>query len=114
MDWFNLKLTEIGVPANAITCVTDAFANCAVSTAANGITTILLSGLDCYHTGIGAGKNFSITFGCAHGDCDAWPGDLKFIAHANVPEPTTMALMLGGLAMVARKKLRRKNAAPVA
>src|SRR5882672_3837261 len=39
LDWFNLKLTEIGVPANAITCVTDAFANCAVSTAANGITT---------------------------------------------------------------------------
>ena len=45
LNWFSLKLTESGVDASAITCVTDVFANCSVSTV-NSLTTILLSGLN--------------------------------------------------------------------
>ena len=43
INWFSLKLTESGVAANAITCITTAFANCSVSTV-GGVTTILVSG----------------------------------------------------------------------
>ena len=106
LDWFSLKLTESGVDASAITCVTDVFANCSVSTV-NSLTTILLSGLNSDFTGIGAGQNFSIVFGCESGQCDPWPGDLDFTARANVPEPGTMALLFTGIgAIVARRKLR--------
>ena len=106
LDWFSLKLTESGVDANAITCVTDVFANCSVSTV-NSLTTILLSGLNSDFTGIGAGQNFSIVFGCESGECEPWPGDLDFTARANVPEPGTMALLFTGIgAIVARRKLR--------
>ena len=106
LDWFSLKLTESGVDASAITCVTDVFANCSVSTV-NSLTTILLSGLNSDFTGIGAGQNFSIVFGCESGECEPWPGDLDFTARANVPEPGTMALLFTGIgAIVARRKLR--------
>ncbi len=106
LDWFSLSLSESGVDASAITCLTDAFANCSVSTV-NGLTTILLSGLGPDFTGIPAGHNFSIVFGCESGDCEPWPGDLDFIAKANVPEPGTMALLFTGIgAIVARRRLR--------
>ena len=59
VDWFSLKLVEAGVPANAITCITDVFASC-TSTTVNGITTILLSGIGNGFTGLMAGQNFSI------------------------------------------------------
>ena len=108
LDWFSLKLTESGVDANAITCLSDVFANCSVSTA-NGLTTILLSGLSSDFPGIGAGQNFSIVFGCESGDCQPWPGDLDFTATANVPEPGTMALLFTGIgAIVARRRLRNQ------
>lgn len=109
VDWFNLKLVESGVPSNAITCVTDAFANCSLSTV-NGITTILLSGVNANFAGIPAGHNFSIVFGCTSGKCDPWPGDLDFTAQANVPEPASMALMLTGIgALVSRRKLWKRG-----
>ena len=108
LDWFSLKLTESGVDASAITCVTDVFANCSVSTV-NSLTTILLSGLNSDFTGIGAGQNFSIVFGCESGECEPWPGDLDFTARANVPEPGTMALLFTGIgAIVARRRLRNQ------
>ena len=107
-DWFNLKLVESGVPADAISCVTDVFSNCSVSTV-NGITTILLSGIGGDFSGIIAGQNFSIVFGCTSGTCDPWPGNLNFTAAANVPEPGTMALLLTGIgAIVSRRKLRNR------
>ena len=108
LDWFSLSLAESGVDAGAITCLTDAFANCSVSTV-NGLTTILLSGLGPDFAGIPAGHNFSIVFGCESGECDPWPGDLDFTARANVPEPGTMALLFTGIgAIVARRKLRNR------
>ena len=108
LDWFSLSLAESGVDASAITCLTDAFVNCSVSTV-NGLTTILLSGLAPDFAGIPAGHNFSIVFGCESGECEPWPGDLDFTARANVPEPGTMALLFTGIgAIVARRKLRNQ------
>ena len=104
VNWFNLTLVESGVPAAAISCITDVFASCTASTV-NGITTILLSGVGGSFTGLLAGQNFSIVFGCETGSCDPWPGGLDFTATANVPEPGTMALLATGIgAIVTRRK----------
>jgi hypothetical protein len=104
VDWFNLQLTESGVPASAITCMTTAFVNCTVATVA-GVTTIFVSGVNGAFGGIGAGENFSIVFTCDGNSC--WPGDLDFTAHANIPEPATLALTLTGIAGIISRKLRK-------
>jgi hypothetical protein len=105
INWFSLKLTESGVAANAITCITTAFANCSVSTI-NGVTTILVSGVNGGFTGIKNGENFSIVFQCNDGNC--WPGGLDFTATASTPEPGTMALLATGIgALWTRRKLRK-------
>jgi hypothetical protein len=109
-NWFNLKLTEVGVPANLITCITDVWAKCTVSTAANGVTTIFLSGLGPNFPGILAGQNFSIVFGCETGHCDPWPGNLQFTAVSNVPEPGTLALVLTGVGVIVRRRWRKAAA----
>jgi hypothetical protein len=118
VNWVNLQLTEIGVPAGLITCMAPGtFASCTVSTI-HGVTTIFLSGLkgddedDEGLRGIPAGSTFTITFGCGEGKgprCGPWPDDLDFTAKANVAEPATMALFLTGLAGIAtrRKWLKR-------
>lgn len=111
VNWFSLQLVEAGVPANAITCITDVFASCTSNTV-NGITTILLTGIGNGFTGLMAGQNFSIVFGCETGKCDPWPGDLDFTATANVPEPGTLALLGTGLVGIfARRKITKRNRA---
>ena len=105
VNWFNLQLTESGVPASAITCITTAFANCTVATVA-GVTTIFVSGVGGSFSGIGSGENFSIVFDCNGDSC--WPGDLEFTAHANIPEPATMALTFTGIAAIISRKLRKR------
>lgn len=108
-NWTNLKLTEVGVSANVITCTTEAFASCIVSTI-NGVTTIFLSGVNKNFLGIPAGQNFSIQFGCVGETC--WPGGLDFTATANVPEPATMALLLTGIGgIVTRRRWLKRPAA---
>ena len=109
VNFINLLLTESGVPANAITCLTSAFANCNVSTGASGITSLFLSGINPNFTGIPSGQNFSIVFQCNGNSC--WPGGLGFSAIANVPEPTTMALMATGIGALITRRKRWKHAA---
>jgi PEP-CTERM motif-containing protein len=106
VDWTSLRLVEFGVPAGAITCITDVFLSCVAKSGSNGSTIILLSGLGPGFGGITTGLNFSIQFECSTG---CWPGNLPFHAVANVPEPTSMALVLTGLAGIAtrRKWLQR-------
>lgn len=106
VNWFNLQLTESGVPASAVTCMTTAFANCTVATI-GGVTTIFLSGLGGSFTGIPAGSNFSIVFYCTDDNC--WPGGLDFTAHANIPEPATVALVFTGIAGILSRKLRKSR-----
>ena len=108
INWFSLKLTESGVAANAITCITTAFANCSVSTV-GGVTTILVSGVNGNFPGIANGENFSIVFQCNDGNC--WPGGLDFTAVANTPEPGTMALLATGVgALWTRRRKLKKGA----
>jgi hypothetical protein len=108
-NWTSLLLTESGVPANLITCLSPgAFASCTMHTL-NGVTTILLSGVGGNFFGIPAGHNFSITFGCGGAtgpNCGPWPADLDFTARANpVPEPATVVLMITGLGgIITRRK----------
>ena len=105
IDWTSLRLVEFGVPAGAITCITDVFLSCNATSGPNGSTIILLSGLGPGFGGITSGINFSIQFECSSG---CWPGNLPFRATANVPEPGTVALVLTGLAgIVTRRKWLR-------
>lgn len=100
VDWSKLQLVETGVAANAITCsAPHTFASCTVKTNAEGVTTILLSGVGEGFTGIAAGHSFEIVFG-------KWPvGGVDFTATANVPEPATLGLVLTGLgAIITRRK----------
>jgi hypothetical protein len=97
--WYNLQLVETGVPADLVSCITDAFVNCTVSTV-NGITTIFLAGIiDCF-TGIPDGANFEIIFGCTNGRCNPWPSGLAFSAAANVAEPSAIAMLLLSLGTI--------------
>jgi hypothetical protein len=109
-DWFSLRLIETGVAANLINCVQNVFVSCTTGTLKNGSTYIFLSGLANGIPGITNGELFSITLGCARGKCDPWPAGLDFgatanLASATVPEPTTMILMVTGLAgIITRRK----------
>ncbi len=106
IDWTSLKLVEFGVPAGAITCITDVFLGCTATGGPNGSTILLLSGLGPGFGGITNGINFSIQFACSTG---CWPGNLPFHAVANVPEPGTVALVLTGLGgIVTRRKWLRR------
>jgi len=113
VNWTSLSLTEAGVAANLITCITDVFASCQVTTSSNGITTILLSGVGGNFSGLLTGQNFQIIFGCKAetADCNPWPGNLQFTGVANVPEPGTMALVATGLGMIVRRRWRKAPAA---
>ena len=110
VGWSTLRLLQTGIPASAITCVTNAFLSCALGTLSNGKTFIFLSGLDATHTGVPNGHAFVITFACLQG---CWPGNLAIsgaanLASATVPEPASVGLVLLGLAGIARRKWRQR------
>lgn len=107
-DWTTLRLIESGIPASAVSCQTNAFANCTLGTLSNGKTFVFLSGVGGSFKGLQNGAAFSISFACVNSNC--WPGGLDFRGTANLPsatapEPTTVALLLTGLGgIVTRRK----------
>jgi hypothetical protein len=105
--WKYLSLTgpALAHVAGPISCSSNLFANCSVSTFNGGGVRILFSGLGSGFTGILPGENFSFTFSCSAGPC-TWKGNQPiygFMASTTAtPEPGTMALMLTGIAAIAK------------
>lgn len=110
-NWFNLKLTEKGVPASAIRCHTNLFATCTVTTK-NGITAIMISGTSQRLPGIRNLGYFQIDLNCPPGfnPCKPWPTGVHFQGVANVPEPGTLAMVGTGLGILFNR--RRKLFTP--
>jgi hypothetical protein len=106
-NWTSLTLIENGVSAGAISCAQNLFISCTTKTLKNGSVEIILSGIkggQNARKGILNGQSFGIGFACVQGSC--WPGGLSVSAHATVPEPGTVALMVAGLgAIVSRRKM---------
>jgi hypothetical protein len=104
-NWFNLQLTEKGVPASAISCVTNLFVACHVATK-NGITSILVSGTSASTPGILNGSAFRIELHCPAGTkhCQPWPANVTFNGVANVPEPGTIAMVATGVGMLINRR----------
>jgi hypothetical protein len=111
VTWTSLTLTELLVPAVAVSCTSDVFSCSVVPFGQNGAKIMLtaVGGLP----GILNGHSFEIILGCVKGECPLWPAGMQFDAVANaVPEPGTMAFLLTGLgAMYTRRKLRKQIAA---
>ncbi len=88
-SWSTLQLTETGVPASQINCFQNLFANCSVSTV-NGITTILLSGINSRFGGIGNGQSFVLGFEC--NGCNNSHNGLNISGRGNVQVPEAGSL----------------------
>ena len=128
LTWTSL-LIETGsdpfnVPANSVTCQTNAFLSCQVSDLAGGITAMFFSGTN-GETVLGIPNDFNFTINLNDdlpgggtnvdpGGSGGWGANRIFNAAANVPspvpEPATLTLMGVGIgALVARKKLRGRR-----
>ncbi len=82
--WSTLQLTETGVPASDINCLQNLFVNCSVSTV-NGVTTILLSGVNSRFGGIGSGQTFVLGVDCNR--CSDSHNGLNISGKGNVQVP---------------------------
>jgi hypothetical protein len=105
-NWFNLKLTEKGVPASAVSCRTNIFATCKVTTNSNGGTTIMVSGTSSSLPGVLNQGGFQIELHCPPGvgNCGPWPAGVKFQGLANVPEPGTMVMVATGVGILFNRR----------
>lgn len=124
IDWSSL-LIETGsapfnVPANSVTCQTNAFLSCQVSDLAGGITAMYFSGVNSLASEIGpfgilSGDVFTIELNDISGiDGGGWGSFRTFDASANVPapvpEPATLTLMAAGLgALLAKRRFRSRQ-----
>jgi PEP-CTERM motif len=132
-DWTSL-LVETGsipfnVPANTVTCTTNAFLSCQVFDLAGGVTAMYFSGVnsDSELGPFGILNNFVFTVnlndllasGAPNTDPNGsggWGSGRDFTATANaptpVPEPATLTLMgIGIAALLAKNKLRSQRRA---
>lgn len=129
IDWTTL-LIETGsipfnVPANTVTCQSNAFQSCRVLNLAGGITAMFFSGTNGENfLGIPNGFEFTINLnddvdGVPNTDPNGfggWGANRNFSATANatspVPEPATLTLMSVGVgALFAKYKLRGRRRA---
>ena len=116
-DWTSLILIEHGhqVLAPDINCQSYVFLSCTAKATKNGNVAIVMSGIKgTTYPGIPNGQNFSIQFACVttNNGPSCWPGGLDFTAHAHVgavPEPSTVALMMAGLAILVSRRSLWKN-----
>jgi PEP-CTERM motif len=132
LDWTSLLIdvtTNGGdlpsVPADTITCITNAFATCQSFDLANGVTAIYLTGMLIFPDDIpnGAVATFNLNDlvnGVQPTDpsgSGGWGSGREFDVTANapspVPEPATVTLLGVGLgALLAKRKLRRQANSP--
>jgi hypothetical protein len=100
VNWFNLYIfVPPPDPVAAITCGGDTFANCVVLAGQNGyFATIAFTGAP----GITNGEIFFADLGSS-----GWTPNAQFLAEANLPEPSTLLLLAGGIIpILMRKKWR--------
>jgi hypothetical protein len=105
-NWFNVKLIEKGVPASAISCRTNIFATCKVTTNSNGATVIMVSGTSASLPGVLNQGGFQIELHCPPGaeHCGPWPAGMQINGVANVPEPGTMAMVATGIGILVNRR----------
>ena len=122
IDWFSL-LIETGsdpfnVPANTVTCETNAFQSCQVFDLEGGITAMYFSGTNPDGPfGIQSGAVFTIELNDVPGiDGGGWGSFRNFDASANVsspvptPEPATLTLLGVGLgALLTKRGIQRQR-----
>jgi PEP-CTERM motif len=113
-SWSSLLIetgsSPFNVPANTVTCTTNAFLMCQVFDLAGGVTAMYLSGVASeVITGIGNGVFFTIELNDIKGiDGGSWGNFRRFDATANaaspVPEPATLTLLGIGIGALAAKR----------
>ena len=99
VNWFNLYVfTPPPEPLAPISCGGDSFASCVVLPGEFGyFATIAFTGAP----GITNGEVFFADLGTTE-----WTPDAQFLAVANMPEPTTMLLLAGGIIPILARKRR--------
>jgi hypothetical protein len=122
-NWSSLLIetgsSPFNVPANTVTCTTNAFLMCQVFDLAGGTTAIYLSGVASeIVTGIGNAAVFAIELNTIKGiDGGSWGFPRTFDGLANAPtpapEPATLTLLVVGIgALAAKRRLRRQHSLP--
>jgi hypothetical protein len=131
VDWSSLLIetgsTPSNIPANTITCITNAFMSCNVFDLAGGITAIYLSGVNPVSSNtppFGILNNFVFTINLNDNvrglpntnpaGAGGWGAFRVFDASANVPspvpEPATLTLLgVGLVALLLKKKSRQRG-----
>ena len=97
-DWTSLEIEAPSPTGDIITCGGSSFSHCVVMPPSGDFTIIDFSG----GSGILISESFTVDLGTS-----GWTPDGEFGAFANVPEPSTLAFCLVGLAPLLRRQRHR-------